>query len=159
MKLYTIRGFVALAVLSIAVVLIGFYLLVNVGLIMFVPLGYDVTVGVTVLENSSEIPIQGANISWLTGSQLTTPFGLTDAAGRSENTLKVQQQPIWVYPRIGWHRFTNQKLRIAKNGYETETIRLFDFAPSVPLSQERVSITVRMKKNKDQQGEKQENKQ
>jgi hypothetical protein len=129
--------------------LIGLYLLMNVCLVTFVPILHKVSLEITILDNASELPLQEVDISWLetnptTGFQWTTPVGVTDEKGHLENEMTIQEQPLWVYPIVGWFKFDNRTLRLTKTAYDEKTVDLSKETPTTSYRNSAVSITVKM---------------
>jgi hypothetical protein len=75
------------------------------------------------------MPLQDVKMTWVkthpsTGFSWAEPFGTTDGTGRLKMDMTVQEQPLWIFPMVGWFKFGNRALRITKEGYDEETLDL-----------------------------------
>jgi hypothetical protein len=125
------------------------YVLTNLTLVLFAPILHEVRLEISVQDTTADLPLQGVIISWIetnpsTGFSWSNPVGTTDEKGRLKIDMTVQEQPLWVFPMIGWFQFNNRTLRLAKEGYDDKTLNLSRETPSTTYGTSHISIAVKM---------------
>lgn len=118
---------------------------------------YPLLLHVTVLDEESQKPLTGANVTlWkpYKGEPLETAWQITDSDGQATVLLVTNERPDWCLPSVGYFKFPGVTLRLRADGYEPRDVDLVDALPEVPFrrsgyqDRREYEVSVRMKKQK-----------
>ena len=119
----------------------GIYVVVNVLLVFFVPILHDFTLSVVVVDDETQSPVSGAVIRWSDGREA----GVTNKTGACSFTRVIQDNPWWIWPKVGRFRPQGGVLLVEADAFAANEISLNDVVAGVPYSDPRASVVVRLR--------------
>ena len=121
------------------------YVLLNLGMANFATMIHELRLRVEVVD-AGGAPITGATVVELARLHVEERLlGATTTEGVVVLDEMVQQQPLWVWPKIGSFDFRDRTLRVAAAGRRTELVQLREVLPAVPLSAGAATVRVTLR--------------
>ncbi len=134
-------------ILWILTTVVGFYISINLLLVNFAPIIHTLRLTVIVNDAVTADSIRGAEISWkdtnhASGVQWLDKIGYTDLTGKIICVCTIQEQPLWVWPVLGYFDFHDRILTVTADGYTTQDMVLASCLPRIPYSSPTASVTI-----------------
>jgi len=118
-------------------------------MVNLVPILHRVELTVQIVDEADSSPITNAMVIWSNTSHARNQeLGQTDSTGSAQLvTHWIQENPSWLWPKIGTFKFQHQVLLVEAPSYEDEIVRLSEVFPDLAYSHPKAQLRIPMRKS------------